>query len=126
MLLGFTGLYWIVIRFHIGFYGFTGFYRALLGFTGFYWVLLGVMVVLYVFTGFYWVCIGFYCGLLGLYWDPQKVLRFYWVLLGFLGFEWVFNWFNGPLKRNLKRLACFTGFYRVSRESQRFFFMELD
>ena len=49
VLLGFNGLYWVLLRFV------TEFYWVLLGFTGFigfYWVLLG-------FTGFYWVLLGF-------------------------------------------------------------------
>ena len=45
VLLGFTGLHWVLMGFTEFYWVFTGLYWVLLGFTGFYWVLRS-------FTGF--------------------------------------------------------------------------
>ncbi len=115
---GFTGFYWVSLRFlgaFLGFtrfywvlLGFTGFYRVLPGFTGFYWVLLGFTEIPWAFLGFtrfYWVLMGF----TGFYWVLLGFTEFYWVLLGFTGFHWALLGFFGFYWV----LQGFTGFYRV-------------
>ena len=64
ILLGFTGLYCVLLCFIVFYWvllGFTVFFCVLLGSTGFYWVLMGFTVFYYVllcstgFSGLYWV-----------------------------------------------------------------------